>query len=188
MGATQHLHRNGGGQKVLVNSLHSRFVFGIFFFQRWRQKVENKNSSEAWVPRSVCIATQRAKNFGKFVVFAVCLWNLLLPAVVRQNVDNKNFSEAWVPRSVCIATQRAKNFGKFVAFAVWLGNLVLPKVACENVGKRNFKGLGFRIGKIGDSGPFYSSYGFLEKKRKLPLRKKMSLGFRVGKFCDSRIL
>lgn len=76
---------------------------------------------------------REAENFGKFVALAVCLWNLLLPAVVRQNVDNKNFSEAWVPRSVCIATQRAKNFGKFVAFAVCLGNLVLPRVARENV-------------------------------------------------------
>ena len=37
--------------------------------------------------------------------------------------------------------------------------------------------------KIGDSGSFYSSHTFLGKAGRLPLRKKMSLGFRVGNFA-----
>ena len=45
------------------------------------------------------------------------------------------------------------------------------------------KSLGFRVGKFRDSGPLYNSFSISPKNRRMPLRKKMSLRFRVRNFA-----
>ena len=104
----------------------------------------NRISSEAWVPRSVSLATRGATNHGTLASFAVCLWNLLLskvclrnlllPRLRRKNFGGRKFCEALALRSVWLAAWDAQNCGKFVALAVCLWNSLPPTWAAKILG------------------------------------------------------
>ena len=66
-----------------------------------------------------------AKNYGKFVAFAVCLWNLLPPTWSAKFLGTEILTKHG-RRGACVATRGAKNCGNLAGFAVCPWNLLPP--------------------------------------------------------------
>ena len=103
-----------------------------------------RNFCDASAPCSVLIATRGAANYGKFVAFAVCSWNLLPPRLVRKNFGHGNFGRSIgaTQRFDCNAggRKRSKNDVEFMTFyfAVCSWNLLPPRLVRESFGHGNF--------------------------------------------------